>query len=116
MFASETAIAQIDVDELARRLGSGVQLIDVREADEFADARVPGAMLLPLSEWPAAADRLPPDGVLHLICARGSRSQTAAEFLAKAHDREVVNIAGGTVAWIDRGYNTETGRTPVRER
>ena len=116
MFGSEPAIPQIDVDELARRLGPDIQLIDVREAAEFAEAHVPGAMLLPLSEWPTAADLLPHDGVLHLICARGGRSQTAAEFLAKAHDREVVNIAGGTLAWIDRGYDTETGRTPAGER
>ena len=31
------------------------RLIDVREADEWALARIPGAELLPLSQWPAIA-------------------------------------------------------------
>lgn len=106
---SDPDIPQIDVHELARRLGGPIQLVDVREADEYAAGHVPGAQLVPLSQFPEAAVEVPHDGEVHLICARGGRSQKAAQFLAAAHGRSVINVAGGTRDWIDSGYDIEVG-------
>lgn len=105
---SDGAVPEIDVQELARRRGDGIHLVDVRETDEYIEVHVPGAVLLPLSELADRAGEIPTEGTVHLICRSGARSMTAGEFLA-AMGIDAVNIAGGTLAWIDAGFEVATG-------
>jgi rhodanese-related sulfurtransferase len=95
-------IPEIEVAELAVRQGGGVALIDVREPREFADARVPGATLIPLGEVVERIDEVPTEGTVYVICARGSRSAKAVEHY-RSQGIDAVNVAGGTLAWIDAG-------------
>lgn len=101
-----TEIPHIDVATLAAQRDE-VQLVDVRNPDEYDAGHVPGAQLLPLPELPDRLDELP-DGKLHLICRSGGRSLKAAEFLAE-RGRDVVNVAGGTLAWVEAGEAVDTG-------
>jgi rhodanese-related sulfurtransferase len=101
-------IPEIDVVELAALREAGVPLIDVREDDEFAEAHVPGAVHLPLGEVPDRVGEVPSDATVYVICARGGRSAEAVEHLRGA-GLDAVNVAGGTLAWIDAGYPTESG-------
>lgn len=77
------------------------RLIDVREPDEWALARIPGAELLPLSQWPAIAlEKLTdPAAALLLHCHHGVRSANAAAFLIERGFTNVTNLAGGIDAW-----------------
>lgn len=77
------------------------RLIDVREADEWEIARLAGAELLPLSQWPAlAAEKLSdPAEPLLMLCHHGARSARATEFLLRQGFTAVTNIAGGIDAW-----------------
>lgn len=102
------SIPEISVDELADRLDAGARLVDVRELDEWLEARVPGVPLVVLSTVPDRVDELRGDGPLHIICKSGGRSMQAAEFLAQ-HGIDVVNVAGGTMAWLDSGRAAESG-------
>ena len=102
------AIAEIDVDELASRLERGAALIDVRQPDEYEEARVPQAVLIPLAELPDRVGELPTDAPLVIICRSGARSMRACEFLAGS-GVEAANVAGGTLAWIDSGREVATG-------
>lgn len=103
-------IPEIDVDELADRLPSDASLIDVRQPDEYEQAHVPGAVLVPLDELPERVGDLP-DGPLLVICRSGARSMKACEWLApQGHD--VANVAGGTLAWVDSGREVATGSDP----
>ena len=99
---------EIDVDELASRLGSGALVIDVREADEYGEGHVPGAVLVPLSELQQRVDDIPGDQPVLVICKSGGRSMRACEFLAPL-GRDVTNVAGGTMAWINSGRDVVTG-------
>jgi rhodanese-related sulfurtransferase len=101
-------VPQIDVSELHARLGEGAVLIDVREPDEWLAARVPGVPLVPLGELPLRHDALPTGRTIHLICRTGARSQHAAEYLCTL-GYDAVNVAGGTVSWIEAGYDVESG-------
>ncbi|HKY13917.1 MAG TPA: rhodanese-like domain-containing protein [Microthrixaceae bacterium] len=101
-------IAEIDVDELARRRELGSVVIDVRQPDEYEEARVPGAVLVPLAELPDRLGELPAGEPLLIICKSGARSRLACEFLAQA-GVEATNIAGGTVAWIESGREVDSG-------
>lgn len=101
-------IPEIDVDELARLLEQGARLIDVREPNEYEQARVPGAELVPLDTVPDRLERFAADGPTYVICRSGARSMRACEFVSQ-HGREVVNVAGGTLAWIDSGRPVDAG-------
>jgi rhodanese-related sulfurtransferase len=93
----------ITVEQLRDR--EGVPLIDVREPDEFAAGRVPGAVNLPMSQLGQRLDELP-DGAFDVICKVGGRSARVAEAL-NARGYEVVNVDGGTDAWIEAGFPIE---------
>lgn len=105
-----SAVPEISVDELAELL-DGAALLDVRMPDEYEEAHVPGAVLVPLPQLPERFGDIPEGSPLYIICKAGGRSLKAAEFLA-AQGAEVVNIAGGTDAWIASGRDVRTGDQP----
>lgn len=103
----------VTVTEAAARLDAGTDhgpmLIDVREANEFALMRVPGAVLLPLSTFTATYERLPADRPLFIMCAVGGRSARATDFLRANGYVDTANIAGGISAWNAAGLTIRTG-------
>lgn len=96
-------IPEVSVSEARDRLAGlrPPRLIDVREADEYEIARIPGAELLPLSQWPdLAAEKLTDRNEALLIhCHHGGRSGNATEFLLRNGYTNVANVAGGIDAW-----------------
>lgn len=103
-------IEEIDVAGLERVLADGGVVVDVRNPDEFEEARVPGVVPIPLPEFAARIGEVPPAEVVYVICRSGARSLKACEALTAA-GRSAVNVAGGTLAWIDSGRPVEAGPT-----
>jgi adenylyltransferase/sulfurtransferase len=89
--------------ELARRQSAGeaLCLVDVREADEVATARIEGAVWIPLGELEARLGELLPlkskPVVVH--CHHGGRSEKAARLLLERGFPSVENLEGGIEAW-----------------
>jgi len=106
--ADDTGDRDITVDELVLALDRGATVIDVREVDEYVDAHVPGVRLVPLGTLPDELDALPRDETLYVICRSGARSLRAADFL-RANGIDAVSVAGGTMAWVQRGLDYATG-------
>jgi rhodanese-related sulfurtransferase len=104
----------LEISELLAKMAQGetVALVDVREPDEYTEAHVPGAILVPLATVPDALGDLPNDRVIHVICAAGARSARAVEFL-RGNGVDAINISGGTGAWIQSGASTVSGPDPV---
>lgn len=106
-------IREIDVDGLAEALaaadGRAVRLIDVREPDEYDEGHVPGAVSVPLATVPDQLAAFAGDGTTFVICQAGGRSLRACEFVAARGVTDVVNVAGGTGAWIRSGRPTAGG-------
>lgn len=100
-------VPEVDVDELARQRAAGAVLIDVRRDHEFETARVPGAHHIPLDEVVERIDEVPSSGTVYVICATGARSAKAAQHY-RTQGIDAVNVAGGTVAWIDAGFPVES--------
>lgn len=94
--------AEIDVDELASRLEQGAVLIDVRRLDEYDQAHIAQAILIPLDQLPDRIDEVPSGAEVLVICRSGGRSAAACEFLT-SHGATAINVAGGMLAWIDSG-------------
>lgn len=96
-------IPELSAREAAARLAAAhpPRLIDVREADEWERCRLPGAELLPLSQFPAiAAERLTDRAEPLLVyCHHGVRSGRVVDFLLRSGFADVTNLAGGIEAW-----------------
>ena len=96
-------LPEISVAELQRlrALPQPPRLIDVREPDEWEIARIAGAELLPLSQWPAIVETqlADPEEPLLVLCHHGGRSARATEFLLRNGFSHVTNVAGGIDAW-----------------
>ena len=83
------------------------QLIDVREDDEYAEAHLPGAINIPLSEFMARVDEIDEDQPALLVCNTGVRSSQAAMYLASLGYEQLYNLEDGTKGWLSAGYPVE---------
>ncbi|MFM9107274.1 MAG: MBL fold metallo-hydrolase [Chloroflexota bacterium] len=84
-------------------------LLDVREPEEFAVAHVPGAVNLPQCDLATRIADLPRDREIVVICQAGRRSRRAGIFLADLGLPRVINLEGGTSAWLAAGLPVATG-------
>jgi len=93
---------EITATELKTRMDAGedVQLIDVRQPDEYAFAKIEGAKLIPLGEIVNRMDELDASKELILQCKSGGRSAHAIDFLTRAgYTGKMANLKGGITAW-----------------
>lgn len=97
--------------EFAALYGPDTLVVDVREAVEYVDGHVPGALLMPLAQVATRRDELPRDRTVYVVCATGNRSKVGAELLAYA-GLDAVSVAGGTQAWTVIGREVVRGREP----
>jgi rhodanese-related sulfurtransferase len=99
---------RVDPQEAQTRITNGAFLVDVREQNEFDEVRIPGATLIPLSEFAARFSEMPKDQEIVLMCAGGVRSAQAAQFAAQ-HGFKLSNLEGGIKAWHSEGLPVEFG-------
>lgn len=105
------ALEVIDVHAAAERFAARkVSLVDVREPDEFAAGRPQGAVNVPLSRLPGAIGEVP-KGPVAFTCRSGSRSEKATRMALEAGREDVVNVAGGFLAWQDAGLPADPTST-----
>jgi adenylyltransferase/sulfurtransferase len=83
--------------------GDSFRLIDVREPQEHAVARIEGAELLPMSRAAEWADTLEADEEIVFFCHHGMRSAQVAHFFARQRGfANVANMSGGIDEWAAR--------------
>lgn len=85
-------------------------LIDVREPQELQQARVPGAINIPMSAFDTT--KLPDDAETKLVflCAIGQRSSQVGVYLLQNDLIEsAYNVTGGLNAWAQAGLPLEAG-------
>jgi rhodanese-related sulfurtransferase len=98
---AHTEIAARELDSLIHR-GEAL-VVDVREANEFADGHIPGAINLPLSTFQASQLPHPAGKTLVLNCLGGKRSAMALDKCAVAQAEVDTHLAGGFGAWVQAG-------------
>ncbi|HRJ11023.1 MAG TPA: molybdopterin-synthase adenylyltransferase MoeB [Prosthecobacter sp.] len=82
-----------------RQRGDSHFLLDVREPDEHATARISGSTLIPLGQVTDRAAEIPRDTRVLVHCKLGGRSARAVAALRDLGFDNVWNIAGGITAW-----------------
>lgn len=108
-------VAMTDIRELEPREAQDwlqrtpeAQLLDVREEDEYERVRIPGVKLIPLGQVSERYQELDGQKPVLCICAGGVRSMRAAQFLKQQGFSELVNLTGGTKAWVQEGLPSES--------
>ena len=100
-----------EVDSAVAELGelAGGRAVDVREADEFADGHVPGAVNLPLSAF--KAEQLPPPSEVPvvLMCRSGRRAGQALAIVEATGRTDVGLYPGSMIEWTEKNGPVVTG-------
>ena len=108
---AKTRIREMDAPGLLQKLRqkSDFRLIDVREAEEFAAGRIPGAQNLckGIIERDIETAVPDPNAEIILYCGGGFRSALAADNLQKMGYKRVWSLAGGWREWVQAGLPTE---------
>jgi glyoxylase-like metal-dependent hydrolase (beta-lactamase superfamily II)/rhodanese-related sulfurtransferase len=102
-------IEQVSVDDLSDLLNSqkDLQVIDVRQPGEYGDGHVPSAVNAPLARVEEIASEFDPNRRTAVICGGGFRSSAATSVLERLGFKNLLNVLGGTGAWIKAGYPVE---------
>ena len=95
------AVTPQQAQELISR--GGLDIVDVREPNEWSTGHLPGSRLVPLQRLRShLKDELPRDGII-FVCAAGVRSETAARLAATLGLTNLYNLRGGTRSWVNAG-------------
>jgi len=102
-------VPQITAEELHALIEkeNGLQILDVRRAAEFESGHVPHAVSAELSKLEQTNLPLDPAKPTAVICAGGYRASAAASLLEQRGFKNLLNVTGGTGAWIKAGYPVE---------
>lgn len=98
-------LPELTPEDLHTRLANGenLQLVDVRQPEEYAYCRIEGSVLIPLGELARRADEIDEDRPVVLICHHGVRSMQALAYLQHRLElTNLLNLRGGIHAWSVR--------------
>ncbi|HUS13169.1 MAG TPA: rhodanese-like domain-containing protein [Pyrinomonadaceae bacterium] len=93
---------EITATELKQRLDNGddIQIVDVREANEVAVARIPNTIHIPLGQVINRMSEIDPTRETVVHCKMGGRSARAIDALQRSgFTGNLINLAGGITAW-----------------
>lgn len=101
-------IPEIDSHSLADLLQNApqsIQLVDVREAQEWVQGVIEGAATVPLHLVPLQAEQWRGETrPMVIYCRSGARSAQACAFLAaQGGERQFINLRGGILDWARKG-------------
>jgi sulfur-carrier protein adenylyltransferase/sulfurtransferase len=108
--SAKKEIREVSIDQVKNQLDQKqpIKVIDVRETEEYAAGRLPGALSIPRGFLELRVeDKAKRDEPLVLYCAGGTRSALAAKSLQEMGYTNVTSMAGGYNRWHDAAYPTE---------
>ncbi len=102
----------VDVKTAQSMVSKGALLLDVREPTEYAAVHAANAKLMPLGQVGMRLQELDAwkDKPVAVICRSGRRSAQAVSILQDAGFTQVVNVQGGTSAWVEAGLDVVAQR------
>lgn len=95
---------EVSVVDLAATQGAVV--LDVRNASEFAEGHIPGAVNVAYLQLPQRLAEVPEAAHIYVSCRSGFRSARAVAYLNE-HGYSTSNVEGGFLAWEDAGRPVE---------
>lgn len=114
---AKASVTNLSPAEVAAELAGGdAVLVDLRDSEELAAARIPGAVHVPRGMLEFRADpsspyhleALDPSKRVILHCAGGGRSALAAKTLTEMGYPNVAHLDGGIARWREEGFDVES--------
>jgi rhodanese-related sulfurtransferase len=93
---------EITATELKQRLDNGddIQILDVREDNEVAVARIPGSVHIPLGQVLSRMNEIDPNRETVVHCKMGGRSARAIEAMKRlGFQGKLINLKDGIIGW-----------------
>jgi len=103
VFAATRDVSSREAKNLLAKNGA-IYLLDVRTSQEFSQARLSGAVLIPIGEFERRISEVPKNKPILVYCAVGSRSKPVADLLTQRGYKEVYHMADGIVGWYRNGF------------
>src|SRR6478609_5228316 len=115
---TKAEIREVSTEEAEGQRADGATILDVREADEFEQGAIPGAIFLPRGHLEGQIENRIPDKDQKIVihCASGVRSVFAAKTLTELGYRDVASMAGGFNKWKDEGRDWRTPQVLTPEQ
>lgn len=106
---TQTEVKNISARQAKELIDSNkdVFILDVRTQEEYNEAHIKGANLIPIQELEANLNKIPKDKKVVVHCAKGKRSAKACEILKDKGLKELYNVEGGLNQWKSEGYPVE---------
>jgi molybdopterin/thiamine biosynthesis adenylyltransferase/rhodanese-related sulfurtransferase len=113
--AAKAEIREVDTEAAERLLAENprTMVLDVREADEYEQGALPGAVHIPRGFLESQIENKAPDrnAPVLVYCAGGTRSAFAARTLGELGYTDVVSMAGGFNKWKNEARSWSAPRT-----
>lgn len=110
MSISEIGLIELEPTQVKAMLDAGeAVLVDVREDEEFAEERIEGAVLSPMSDFEVETWPSFPGKKVIISCLGGVRSAAVARKLIASGQGWAIHLKGGLNAWRDAGLPVVTG-------
>ena len=104
-------VERVTVTELHERWANGdggLQLLDVRDQEEWDAGHIPGSVHRPYHDVRALPDELDPAEPVAVICGSGQRSAVGASLLQRFGAQDVIHVVdGGVPRWRREGWPVE---------
>jgi rhodanese-related sulfurtransferase len=106
---------RLSPEDAKRQIDDGATLIDIRSQKEFADAHIPGAVLLPAALIDADCAPQIKNGQVVFYCASGARTNAARPAIEASGFTHAAYIDGGMNAWRSAGLPVKAanGKAPT---
>lgn len=95
------------VDKMKEAMDAGALVIDVREASEYADGHIPGAIDIPIRTLAQSLDQIPTDQPVVVYCASGFRAAMSTAALHIMGYSNVRSFPPSYPGWESAGEATE---------
>ena len=96
----------LGLQQLLQNETDALKLVDVRTPAEVARGSIPGAHNIPLHMLPLALEELEPTQAIIFYCQSGGRSAQACAFMAARGFKNIYNLRGGIMGWVQTGLAT----------
>ena len=101
---------EVTVAQAVKLQDQGAFILDVREPNEWTQAHIAGATLIPLGELPNRLNEIPKDKTVVVVCRTGHRSAQGRDILLQAGFTKVTSMSGGLTEWQSQGQPVISGQ------
>lgn len=101
---ADTKIPEVGVEEFQAKVerGEKLNILDVRELDEYEERHIPDVKHIPLGEVEDRFHEINKEDEIYLLCHSGRRSELAGKILAKQGFKKLINVVPGMSHWTGK--------------